>query len=87
MKFEKTAFTLLILASAKRLKILKLLNEKKELQVLMIAKNLNFTISNTCQHLFKLRMNNLVNVRRVGKNTFYSLSPGVKEILKQIENI
>lgn len=71
--FERNSRIYKLMANAKRLEILNLLN-MGEMTVSQLVKEMNIRKANVSQHLAILRYLKLVNVRRVGKNAFYSLT-------------
>lgn len=73
-KLEKAAELLRAVAHQLRLKIIKLINEKREVNVNIIYNTLKIEQSITSQHLKILRGVGIVNTRREGKKIFYSLN-------------
>ena len=72
--FERNARIYKLMANAKRLEILNLLNENGELTVTQLVNEMKIRKANVSQHLALLRYLKMVNVKRVGKNAFYSIS-------------
>jgi DNA-binding transcriptional ArsR family regulator len=73
-KIEKAAELLRAVAHHLRLKIIKLIHEKKEVNVNVIYNTLKIEQSITSQHLKILRGVDVVRTRRDGKKIFYSLN-------------
>lgn len=73
-KIEKAAELLRAVAHHLRLKIIKLINDKKEVNVNVIYNTLKIEQSITSQHLKILRGVDVVKTRRDGKKIFYSLN-------------
>lgn len=73
-KLEKAAELLRAVAHQLRLKIIKLINDKREVNVNIIYNTLKIEQSITSQHLKILRGVGIVNTRREGKKIFYSLN-------------
>lgn len=73
-KIEKAAELLKAVAHHLRLKIIKLIHEKKEVNVNVIYNTLKIEQSITSQHLKILRGVDVVKTRRDGKKIFYSLN-------------
>jgi len=71
--FERNARIYKLMANAKRLEILNLLNGG-EMTVTQLVNEMGIRKANVSQHLAILRYLKLVNVRRAGKNGFYSLT-------------
>lgn len=72
--FERIAETLKILSNPKRLEILNLLIDKKEVRVTEIINAVKIRKSNVSQHLSILRYLKAVKARPEGKSIFYSLT-------------
>ena len=72
--FERNAKIYKLMANAKRLEILNLLNANKEMTVTQLVNEMGIRKANVSQHLAILRYLKMVNVRRVGKNGFYTLT-------------
>jgi ArsR family transcriptional regulator len=72
--FERNAKIYKLMANAKRLEILNLLKESKEMTVTELVNEMGIRKANVSQHLAILRYLKLVSVRRVGKNGFYSIT-------------
>jgi ArsR family transcriptional regulator len=75
-KIEKAADLLRAVAHHLRLKIIKLIHEKKEVNVNVIYKALQIEQSITSAHLRILRGVDAVIARRDGKKIYYSLNYG-----------
>lgn len=73
-KIEKAAELLKAVAHQLRLKIIKMINDKKEVNVNVIYNTLRIEQSITSQHLKVLRGVDVVKTRRDGKKIFYSLN-------------
>jgi DNA-binding transcriptional ArsR family regulator len=73
-KIEKAAELLRAVAHHLRLKIIKLIDEKKEVNVNVIYSTLKIEQSITSQHLKILRGVDVVRTRRDGKKIYYSLN-------------
>ena len=72
--FERNARVYKLMANAKRLEILNLLKENKEMTVTQLVNEMGIRKANVSQHLAILRYIKFVAVRRVGKNAFYSIT-------------
>jgi len=75
-KIEKAAALLKAVAHPLRLKLLKLIHEKKEVHVNVLYHTLKIEQSITSQHLKVLRGVDAVHTRRDGKKIFYSINYG-----------
>ena len=73
-KIEKAAELLRAVAHHLRLKIIKMIQEKKEVNVNVIYNTLKIEQSITSQHLKILRGVDVVRTRRDGKKIYYSLN-------------
>ena len=73
-KIERAAELLKAVAHPLRLKIIKMINDKKEVNVNVIYNTLRIEQSITSQHLKVLRGVVVVKTRRDGKKIFYSLN-------------
>lgn len=62
------------LGNEERIQILKLLRESKELCAQEVEKNFYLEQSTTSHHLNTLRRAGIVNIRKSGRNIFYSLN-------------
>lgn len=86
--YERSARILKVMANPKRLEILNILKESGEVTVDQLSRTIGIYKANTSQHLALLRELELVKVRRVGKNAYYSItSPKIAEpytILNQL---
>ena len=73
-KIEKAASVFKAVSHPLRMKIIKLINEKGEVNVNVIYNTLKIEQSITSQHLKMLRLVDIVLTRREGKKIFYSLN-------------
>lgn len=73
-KIEKAAELLRAVAHHLRLKIIKLIHDKKEVNVNVIYNTLKIEQSITSQHLKVLRGVDVVRTRRDGKKIYYTLN-------------
>ena len=73
-RIEKAAELLKAVAHHLRLKIIKMIHEKKEVNVNIIYNTLKIEQSITSQHLKVLRGVDVVHTRRDGKKIYYSLN-------------
>ena len=71
--YEMQAELCKTLSNPKRLEILDILREEKEISVNKLAEKLEIPKANTSQHLAVLRQAGVVNTRKDGINVFYSL--------------
>jgi len=71
--YEMQAELCKTLSNPKRLEILDILREKKEISVNELAEILEIPKANTSQHLAVLRQARVVNTRKDGINVYYSL--------------
>ena len=71
--FEMQAELCKTLSNPKRLEILDILKECKEISVNSLAELLEIPKANTSQHLAVLRQAGVVNTRKDGINVYYSL--------------
>lgn len=86
-KFERYAETYKLLANAKRLEILSLLDSGEKI-VTDLVNAMEIRKANVSQHLALLRYLKFVKVRRVGKNAFYSLTnPKTVEFFKIMDSL
>jgi len=72
--FELHARVCKTLSHPKRLKIIDLLRDEKEISVSEIAEELSITKANVSQHLAVMRHQNIVKTRREGIVILYSLA-------------
>lgn len=72
--FELHAAVCKTLSHPKRLEIIDLLRDEKQMGVSEIAKNLGITKANVSQHLSLMRQQNIVKARRKGVAILYSLT-------------
>lgn len=72
--FELHATVCKTLSHPKRLEIIDLLRDEKEMGVSAIAGKLGITKANVSQHLSLMRQQNIVKTRRAGVAILYSLS-------------
>ncbi len=71
--YEMQAELCKTLSNPKRLEILDILKEEKEISVNLLAKQLEIPKANTSQHLAVLRQAGVVSTRKTGINVFYRL--------------
>ena len=71
--YEMQAELCKTLSNPKRLEILDILKERKEISVNSLAEILEIPKANTSQHLAVLRQAGVVNTRKDGINVYYSL--------------
>jgi len=71
--YEMQAELCKTLSNPKRLEILDILKERKEISVNSLAEILEIPKANTSQHLAVLRQAGVVNTRKNGINVYYSL--------------
>lgn len=86
-KIENFSEVLLAVSHHLRLKILKLIHEKKEVNVNVIYKALEIEQSITSSHLRMLRGVNAVIARRDGKKIYYSLNYGRLDAMQRGINL
>ncbi len=72
--FELHATVCKTLSHPKRLEIIDVLRDEKEMGVTELAKKLNITKANVSQHLSLMRQQNMVKTRRDGVAILYSLA-------------
>jgi ArsR family transcriptional regulator len=85
--FERNASIYKLMANAKRLEILNLLNGG-EMTVTELVNEMGIRKANVSQHLAILRHLKLVTVKRVGKNAFYNISdPRIVEPCKIMNDL
>ncbi len=72
--FELHARVCKTLSHPKRLEIIDLLRDEKEMGVSEVAKKLSITKANVSQHLSLMRQQNIVRTRRTGVAILYSLA-------------
>jgi len=78
--YEMQAELCKTLSNPKRLEILDILREEKEISVNRLAERLEIPKANTSQHLAVLRQAGVVTTRKDGINVYYSLrSPKISE--------
>lgn len=82
-RLEEAAAKLRALAHPMRVAIIELLDSEKELNVTMIYEALKIEQATASHHLNILKNKGVLNSRRDGKNTFYSIRPD--SILQIIE--
>jgi ArsR family transcriptional regulator len=86
--YERNAQIYKLMANAKRLEILDLLNDKGEMIVTEIVNAMGVRKANVSQHLTILRHLKLVKVRRAGKNAFYTITdPRIVEPCKILNQL
>jgi DNA-binding transcriptional ArsR family regulator len=79
---QKLARLCSILGEATRLQIALTLLEEREKSVGELATRVNSSISNVSNHLRLMRYENIVSIRKHGKQIFYSLSdPKVEDLV------
>ncbi len=71
--YEMQAELCKTLSNPKRLEILDILKEEREISVNKLAERLEIPKANTSQHLAVLRQAGVVSTRKDGINVFYSL--------------
>ncbi len=71
--YEMQAELCKTLSNPKRLEILDILKDEKEISVNLLAERLEIPKANTSQHLAVLRQAGVVNTRKDGINVYYSL--------------
>jgi ArsR family transcriptional regulator len=87
-KIEKAASIFKAAAHPLRMKIIKLINDKGEVNVNVIYNTLKIEQSITSQHLRNLRLADLVLTRREGKKIFYSVNrQAFERINKAVESM
>jgi ArsR family transcriptional regulator, virulence genes transcriptional regulator len=84
--FEKSAEIYKLMANPKRLEILDLVSDK-EMIVNDIVDAMGVRKANVSQHLAILRYLRFVNVRRSGKNAFYSIDPKIAKSFKAMNEL
>lgn len=78
--YEMQAELCKTLSNPKRLEILDILKEEKEISVNRLSERLEIPKANTSQHLAVLRQAGVVTTRKDGINVYYSLrSPKISE--------
>lgn len=77
LQFEEAAMRLKAVAHPVRIQIINLLSDGKELTVTAIYHLLQMEQAAVSHHLNILRNNRILNARRDGKNTYYSLKPNI----------
>lgn len=86
-QLTKAAELLKAVAHPLRLKIVKLINDKGEVNVNIIYNTLKIEQSITSQHLKMLRGVDAVNTRREGKKIFYTLNSDKFKVLNKAVGI
>lgn len=76
-QFEEAALRLRSVAHPIRIQIINLLSDGKELTVTAIYQLLQMEQAAVSHHLNLLKNNRILNARRDGKNTYYSLKPNI----------
>ena len=71
--YEMQAELCKTLSNPKRLEILDILKDEKEISVNLLAERLEIPKANTSQHLAVLRQAGVVSTRKDGINVYYSL--------------
>ena len=75
-KLETTAQRLRSVAHPMRIQIIRLLEKNDEMNVTNIYQSLGIEQASASHHLNILKSNNILESRRDGKNTYYSLMSG-----------
>ncbi|PLW93088.1 MAG: transcriptional regulator [Marinilabiliales bacterium] len=75
-KLETTAQRLRSVAHPMRIQIIRLLEKKDEMNVTNIYQSLGIEQASASHHLNILKSNSILESRRDGKNTYYSLKSG-----------
>lgn len=70
---EDAAYTLRAISNGTRLRVIAILSEKEELSVSQLVEEINCEQSLLSHHLTDMRAKGVLNFRREGKNSFYSL--------------
>jgi ArsR family transcriptional regulator len=70
---EDAAYTLRAISNGTRLRVISVLSEKEEMSVSQLLEVLNCEQSLLSHHLTDMRAKGVLNFRREGKNSFYSL--------------
>ena len=70
---EDAAYTLRAISNGTRLRVISILSEKEELSVSQLIQSLCCEQSLLSHHLTDMRAKGVLNFRRDGKNSFYSL--------------
>lgn len=84
-RIDKAAYVIKAIAHPLRIKIIRMLNENKELNVSTIYKNLNAEQSLISHHLINMRDKGILDIRRSGKNIYYFLvDTAVSEVIECI---
>ena len=73
-KLERAAYVLKAVAHPVRIAIIDLLNQKKEIAVGEICETLKIEQSLISHHLTKMRDKGILEIRREGRNVYYSLT-------------
>ncbi len=74
-RLEEAASKLRALAHPMRVAIIEMLDKNKEMNVTQIYKALGIEQASTSHHLNILKTRGILNSRRDGKNTYYSIKP------------
>ena len=86
-KFDSAARKMRSIAHPMRIGIIELLEANKEMNVTQIYEKLNIEQAAASLHLNLLRTHGILNRRRSGKMTFYSLKPdAVNKLVECVEN-
>lgn len=86
-KFDLAARKMRSLAHPMRIGIIELLEVNKEMNVTQIYEKLNIEQAAASLHLNLLRTHGMLNRRRSGKMTFYSLKPdSVNKLIECVNN-
>ncbi|MFV0470872.1 MAG: ArsR/SmtB family transcription factor [Paludibacteraceae bacterium] len=70
---EDAAYTLRAISNGTRLRVISMLSEEDEMSVSQLVEALNCEQSLLSHHLTDMRAKGVLNLRREGKNSFYSL--------------
>lgn len=70
---EDAAYTLRAISNGTRLRVISILSEEDEMSVSQLVEALNCEQSLLSHHLTDMRAKGVLNLRREGKNSFYSL--------------
>lgn len=70
---EDAAYTLRAISNGTRLRVISVLSENEEMSVSQLLEVLNCEQSLLSHHLTDMRAKGVLNLRREGKNSFYSL--------------
>ena len=86
-KFDLAARKMRSIAHPMRISIIELLETNKEMNVTQIYEKLNIEQAAASLHLTLLRTHGMLNRRRSGKMTFYSLKPdAINQLIECVNN-